>query len=140
MWGWSIGFVLLSFVFLLVQLPASWVIRQLPPLPIAVEFAQTTGTVWQGETLLQTPLLSARPANVHWQWQASELLVGRAQWQLEAEVDRALVNVVCTLSRSGWSVNGDVVAAAASPLPQWAQLLPAGGQSNQRVIRYQMGW
>ncbi|MBD3767012.1 MAG: hypothetical protein IE928_03540 [Gammaproteobacteria bacterium] len=140
MLGWSMVFVLLTMLFLLVQLPASWLIQQLPTLPVPVSFAQTQGTVWQGNSQVQSGLLSAQPAQVHWQWQASELISAKAQWQLQAQVEQAQVNVACALTPSGWSVKGAVTASETQPLPQWAQLLPVGKAPNQRLIDFQQAW
>lgn len=140
MQGWSLGLVFMTSIFLLVQLPASWVVAQLPPLPVPLSFAHTQGTVWQGESWVQSALLGAQPAEVQWQWQASELVSAKAQWQLQAKVEQAQVTMACALNSSGWSVKGSVSAAEGQAMPQWAQLLPLGTLANQRLIDIKQAW
>ena len=134
------GFVLLTTLFLLVQLPASWLIQQLPPLPVPVSFAQTQGTLWQGNSQVQSGLLSAQPAQLHWQWQAGELVSGKATWQVTGNLDGVQISLQASATPSGWSLIGNLNNPANNPVPNWAQLLPTGTQSNQRLVQYQASW
>jgi len=140
MWKWISAFVGLTAVFVLVQLPASWAVQQFPSLPVAVQFSHTQGSVWRGESQVQSGLLSPQPAQLGWQWQAADLFLGKATWKIKGSLDAASVDLNCTLKLSGWAVLGQVSTPINGIAPSWAQLLPMGTQSNQRLIQYQMAW
>lgn len=140
MWKWISAFVSLTTVFMLVQLPASWVVQQLPSLPVPVQFSHTQGSVWSGSSQVQTSLLSPQPAQLDWQWQASELFSAKATWSLTGKLDGVKIDIQASATASGWSVLGNVINPTNKPLPNWAKLLPTGAQANQRLIQYQASW
>lgn len=140
MWKWISAFVGLTTLFMLVQLPASWAVQQLPSLPVSVQFSHTQGSVWSGNSQVQSGLLSPQPAQLDWQWQASELFSGKATWKVTGNLDGAQIDIQASATPSGWSVLGNVINPTNNPVPNWAQLLPIGTQANQRLIQYQAGW
>jgi hypothetical protein len=140
MWKWISAFVSLTTVFVLVQLPASWAVQQLPSLPVPVQFSHTHGSVWSGESQVQSGLLSPQAAQLHWQWQAGELVSGKATWQVTGNLDGVQISLQASATPSGWSLIGNLNNPANNPVPNWAQLLPTGTQSNQRLVQYQASW
>jgi hypothetical protein len=140
MWKWISAFIGLTAVFLLVQLPASWVVQQLPSFPVPVQFSHTQGSVWSGNSQVQSGLLSPQPAQLDWQWQASELFSAKATWKVTGKLDGAQIDLQASATTGGWSLLGNVINPNNNPVPNWAQLLPTGSQANQRLIQYQAGW
>ena len=66
------------FVFLLVRLPAAWVVQRavsvLPPKTI--ELSETKGTVWSGSTTLKVEVLNNELLDVVWTIQPASLVLG----------------------------------------------------------------
>lgn len=137
---WISAFIGLTAVFMLVQLPASWLVQQLPSFPVPVQFSHTQGSVWSGNSQVQSGLLSPQPAQLNWQWQANELFSGKATWKVTGNLDGAQIDIQASATPSGWSVIGNVIKPTNTPVPNWAQLLSTGAQANQRLIQYQAGW
>lgn len=137
---WSLTFILFTVIFLLVQLPASWAIQQLPNLPVPITFNDTTGSVWSGSSQVNSGFLSPLPARVNWQWQASSLWSGHALWHVEVQLETAQIHFNYSASTTGWLVEGELIGTPDTKLPDWAQLLPTIGSDNQRRIQYQTRW
>jgi len=136
---WWLSGVALMLLFMVIQLPVAFVLMQLPPLSVPVDFYQTKGTLWHGDTCAKTPIMQEDPC-VTWHWQPAEILKGDMVWSVSAELERAKIDMLANASFNGWQLKGGLRVEDAVMMPSWAQMMPAGATPAQKNISFQGAW
>jgi hypothetical protein len=139
MMRWWLSGVVLTLLFMVFQLPAAFVLSNLPTMPVPISFYQTKGTIWQGETCAQTPVMAQDPC-LKWNWQPVEILAGNMAWAVAADAEQAKIDMLANVSTYGWQLKGGVVVDKAGVMPSWAQMMPVGATPQQKNISFQGVW
>ena len=120
-------------LFLVAQLPAYWLYRQLLP---AGE-AQLQGSLWHGYAQNLT-LAGLKLDAAQWDWQSRALLSGQVAYQLQLSAPELRLSTTLALSPSGWqaqTLQGELTLA---PLTQRTGLLLSGQLQLQLAqVRWQ---
>lgn len=101
---WLIALVLLC-LFLLVQLPASWLIQRF--LPNNPYLQQVSGNLWEGQSAWQFSGINqakSLPANLNWQWRPLYLFSGKIAMAVEIRSGQSLVTGLVKVGKNDWQV------------------------------------
>lgn len=101
---WLLALILLC-MFLLVQLPASWLIQRF--LPNNPYLQQVSGNLWEGQSAWQLsgflPNKSVS-ATVHWQWKPMYLLSGKMAMTVEIRSGQTVVSGLAKFGKNSWQM------------------------------------
>lgn len=98
---WLIALVLLC-LFLLVQLPASWLIQRF--LPNNPYLQQVSGNLWEGQSAWQFSGINqakSLPANLNWQWRPLYLFSGKIAMAVEIRSGQSLMTGLVKVGKNG---------------------------------------
>lgn len=103
---WLFGLILLC-LFLLVQLPASWLLQKF--LPNNPYLQQVSGNLWEGQSSWQVH----KPNSPHqslsgtlsWRWQPVYLLTGKLAMMVEIRSGQTLLTGLSKFGKDSWQIN-----------------------------------
>lgn len=101
---WLLALVLLC-LFLLVQLPASWLIQRF--LPNNPYLQQVSGNLWEGQSAWQISGFSPNKsvsATVNWRWKPVYLFTGKMAMNVEIRSGQTLVSGLAKFGKNSWQM------------------------------------
>lgn len=103
---WLLALVLLC-LFLLVQLPASWLVQKF--LPNNPYLQQVSGNLWEGQSSWQVFEPSkpnqALSGTLNWHWKPIYLLSGKVAMSVEIRSGQTLLNGLAKVGKNSWQIN-----------------------------------
>lgn len=136
--SWFVGGLLLTVMFMIVQLPTRFVITLLPSMP-AISLSESTGTVWLGGVCAKVQMIPEKVC-MNWDWQLSPLLSGNMQWDVIAVTQDVQSKMLVSVNPAKWQVNGVLSTTAGQSIPQWAAWLPAGKTISEKKLDFSEPW
>jgi hypothetical protein len=97
---------LLYLIFLIVQMPAAWLIARIPE-DSPVRLQQASGGPWSGKVasvVWRVDAESIELGALNWRWLPGELLGGRIGFQLDLGREANSLGGIVLLEKNGWSV------------------------------------
>lgn len=134
---WLVGVVLIM-LFLLLQMPAVWVVKKMAPNSPYIQ--HVSGNLWQGAAIWQLPLTaSPLSGSATWSWQPWQLFLGKLGAAMTIESGQSLLTGDVSLGKNSWQIkafNGKITPETLADVVDW-QLPKSPLQVNQVMIRHQ---
>jgi hypothetical protein len=137
-WRWFFAVVLLTTLFMLVQLPTRFILPLLPNISNVV-LLEPIGTVWKGGVSVSTQMLPEK-AYINWNWQASQVFSGSLLWDVTAHTGEVQSSLVLNIGKAAWQANGSLTVPEGHAIPQWANWLPIGKNLSEKKVDFSGVW
>ncbi len=117
---WLVGMVLFM-LFLLLQMPATWVIKKVAPNNSYIQ--HVSGNLWQGALIWQLPMgASSLSGSGAWSWRPLSLLFGKMGANVEVNTGQSTLVGKVNVGQNSWQIddfNGKITPETLASLVNW---------------------